>query len=116
MIEGLGTDRRPHTQPSSGRRRSLMTPLSPPSWLYPPLTPTQRRGLPLAEDVSAPEVAAMTTGFTGADLANMVNEAALLAGRESKEKVGQSGGGGQASQTCGSPRLLVPFQSFNVAF
>ena len=29
-----------------------------------------------------------TTGFTGADLANLVNEAALLAGRRSKLQVG----------------------------
>merc|ERR1719399_2760103 len=42
----------------------------------------QRQGLPLAEGVSMEAVAAQTTGFTGADLANLVNEAALLAGRE----------------------------------
>ena len=36
----------------------------------------------------------MTTGFTGADLANLVNEAALLAGRGSKTKVGDWGGEG----------------------
>lgn len=34
----------------------------------------QRRGLPLAEDVSVDEIAKMTMGFTGADLANLVNE------------------------------------------
>jgi SpoVK/Ycf46/Vps4 family AAA+-type ATPase len=34
----------------------------------------QRQGLPLAADVSVEEVATMTTGFTGADLANLVNE------------------------------------------
>jgi len=34
----------------------------------------QRRGLPLAPDVQVDEIAAMTTGFTGADLANLVNE------------------------------------------
>ena len=31
-----------------------------------------------------------TTGFTGADLANLVNEAALLAGREGKAEVGSA--------------------------
>jgi ATP-dependent Zn protease len=34
----------------------------------------QRRGLPLAPDVHVEEIAAMTMGFTGADLANLVNE------------------------------------------
>jgi SpoVK/Ycf46/Vps4 family AAA+-type ATPase len=34
----------------------------------------QRRGLPLADDVSIEEIATMTMGFTGADLANLVNE------------------------------------------
>jgi cell division protease FtsH len=41
----------------------------------------ERRNLPLSEGVSIEDIAAMTTGFTGADLANLVNEAALLAGR-----------------------------------
>lgn len=47
------------------------------------------RGLPLADDVSVESVAAATTGFTGADLANLVNEAALLAGRANHSKVTQ---------------------------
>ncbi len=47
----------------------------------------QRRGLPLANDVNISSLAGGTTGFTGADLANLVNEAALLAGRRSKAAV-----------------------------
>ncbi|KAK9840743.1 hypothetical protein WJX81_001655 [Elliptochloris bilobata] len=47
-----------------------------------------RRALPLATDVALGDVARMTTGFTGADLANLVNEAALLAGRGDKGEVG----------------------------
>ncbi|KAG6681188.1 hypothetical protein I3842_13G079500 [Carya illinoinensis] len=39
--------------------------------------------LPLA-NVDLGDIASMTTGFTGADLANLVNEAALLAGRQKK--------------------------------
>ena len=37
---------------------------------------------PLAEDVSLTQVAQGTAGFTGADLANLLNEAALLAARQ----------------------------------
>ncbi len=39
------------------------------------------RNKPLAEDVSLAEVAKATSGFTGADLENLMNEAALLAAR-----------------------------------
>jgi cell division protease FtsH len=41
----------------------------------------------LAPDVDLEQVAAMTTGFTGADLANLVNEAALLATRRRAKEV-----------------------------
>nr|QKY65073.1 chloroplast ATP-dependent zinc metalloprotease FTSH7/9 [Passiflora biflora] len=43
--------------------------------------------LPLGLDVELGDIASMTTGFTGADLANLVNEAALLAGRKNKSLV-----------------------------
>ena len=42
----------------------------------------------LGEDVDLHKIAARTPGFVGADLANLVNEAALLAARKNKEKVG----------------------------
>ena len=41
----------------------------------------------LAEDVKIEEVAALTPGFTGADLANLVNEAALVATRRGGDHV-----------------------------
>ncbi|MDT8334889.1 MAG: ATP-dependent zinc metalloprotease FtsH [Desulfurivibrionaceae bacterium] len=45
------------------------------------------RKIPLAEDVDFTVIARGTPGFSGADLENMVNEAALLAAREEAEKV-----------------------------
>ncbi|GAB5387813.1 MAG: ATP-dependent zinc metalloprotease FtsH [Alphaproteobacteria bacterium] len=46
------------------------------------------RKVPLASDVDAKVLARGTPGFSGADLANMVNEAALLAARTNKRAVG----------------------------
>lgn len=43
---------------------------------------------PLGEDVSLAEIAKTTSGFTPADLENLLNEAALLAARRKKEKIG----------------------------
>jgi len=43
---------------------------------------------PMAEDVNLEILAKRTPGFTGADLANMVNEAALLTARRGKTKIG----------------------------
>ncbi|MBM3450964.1 MAG: ATP-dependent zinc metalloprotease FtsH, partial [Armatimonadetes bacterium] len=48
------------------------------------------RGKPLAEDVKVEVLAKRTPGFSGADLANLVNEAALLTARRNKKKVGMS--------------------------
>lgn len=45
------------------------------------------RGKPLADDVNLNELAKITPGFTGADLENLLNEAALLAARSNKTKV-----------------------------
>jgi cell division protease FtsH len=48
------------------------------------------RKVPLAEDVAIEKIARSTPGFAGADLENLVNEAALLAARNAKEKVGMA--------------------------
>ncbi len=48
------------------------------------------RKIKMEENVSLEKIAAMTPGFTGADLANLVNEAALLATRRGAEAVSLS--------------------------
>ena len=45
------------------------------------------RNKPLAEDVDLAQVARGTPGFTGADLENLLNEAALLTGRQDKPAI-----------------------------
>lgn len=47
------------------------------------------RGMPFEPDVDLRKIAQETPGFSGADLANVINEAALLAGRHSESKIGQ---------------------------
>jgi cell division protease FtsH len=46
------------------------------------------RRIPLTPDVDLSTIARQTPGFTGADLANLANEAALLAAREGRQSVG----------------------------
>src|SRR5918995_1278670 len=48
------------------------------------------RGKPLEEDVSVENLARQTPGFSGADLENLVNEAAILAARRNKKTIGRS--------------------------
>ncbi len=45
------------------------------------------RGKPIAGDVNFEEIAARTAGLTGADLSNVVNEAAILAGRDQQVSI-----------------------------
>jgi cell division protease FtsH len=47
------------------------------------------KGKPLASEINLDTLAAGTPGFTGADLANLVNEAALLAARRGHRQIGQ---------------------------
>jgi len=45
------------------------------------------RGKPLAKNVSLKKIAERTPGFSGADLSNLANEAAILAARREKDKI-----------------------------
>jgi cell division protease FtsH len=47
------------------------------------------RGKPIARDIDLDTLAAGTPGFTGADLSNLINEAALLAARNGKKMIEQ---------------------------
>ena len=46
------------------------------------------RNKPLASDVNFKVIARMTAGFSGADIANLLNEAAILAARQNKSTIG----------------------------
>ena len=48
------------------------------------------KGKPLGPDVSLKNIASLTAGFTGADLENLLNEAALLAARRKKKAITMS--------------------------
>ena len=48
------------------------------------------RGKPLAPDVDLGVIARQTAGLTGADLANLCNEAAIFAGRSNAQYIGQA--------------------------
>lgn len=47
------------------------------------------KGKPLSDDINLEEVAQTTAGFTGADLENLVNEAAIFAARDNKKIIEQ---------------------------
>jgi cell division protease FtsH len=48
------------------------------------------RNKPLAKDVKLDSIAKFTTGFTGADLENLLNEAALISARRNQKEIGMA--------------------------
>ena len=50
------------------------------------------RGKPIADDVRLDLVAKRAIGFSGASLANLMNEAAIVAARRDKTEIGYRGG------------------------
>ena len=78
------------------------------------------RGKPLAEDVSLRTVAKETPGFSGAELANLLNEAAILAARRQKKRITQAEVEEAVDRVMAGPerksRLLVGREKEIVAF
>jgi cell division protease FtsH len=74
----------------------------------------------IASDVNAEAIAALTPGFTGADLANLVNEAALLATRRNAEAVAMDDFNQAIERIIAGlekrNRLLIPKERETVAF
>ena len=78
------------------------------------------RSKPLADDVALDVIAKRTPGFTGADLANLANEAALLAAREREKKIYMRNFEEAAERVMAGPqkksRVLTEFEKRVVAF
>ena len=64
------------------------------------------RGKPLSSDLELPMVAKRTTGFSGASLANLMNEAAIVAARNGKTEIGYDEARAAPPPPC--PPLLLP--------
>ncbi len=75
---------------------------------------------PLAPDVDLKEIAKQTPGFVGADLANLLNEAALLAARRNKDQIDASDMDEAEDRVIAGPakrdRVVSPEERRTVAF
>ena len=65
--------------------------------------------IPLAEDVDISVLARGTPGFSGADLANLVNEAALFAARQNKRLVDMLWGHRSERRSDSPDQMQLPF-------
>jgi cell division protease FtsH len=78
------------------------------------------RKVNLADGVSLDDVAALTPGFSGADLANLVNEAAIVATRRSAEEVTMNDFTAAIERIVAGlekkSRILIPFERELVAY
>jgi cell division protease FtsH len=76
--------------------------------------------LKLAADVKLEDIAALTPGFTGADLANLANEAAVLATRRGAEAIGMDDFTGAVERIIAGlekkSRILIPRERRIVAY
>jgi len=77
------------------------------------------RGIKLAAEVDLKSIARQTPGFSGADLANLCNEAALLAARNDKESVGMKEMEAAIERVMAGPerksRVISPYEKSIVA-
>ena len=78
------------------------------------------KGKPLAEDVDLSLIARRTPGFTGADLANVLNEAALLTARQDEKKITAATIDEAIDRVIGGPqkksRLMQDRERLNTAY
>jgi cell division protease FtsH len=78
------------------------------------------KNLKLAEDVRLEDIAALTPGFTGADLANLANEAAVLATRRGAQSIGMTDFTGAVERIVAGlekkSRILIPRERRIVAY
>jgi cell division protease FtsH len=78
------------------------------------------RGKPLAEDADLQIIARRTPGFTGADLANLVNEAALLSARSGKKEISMASLEDAIDRVIGGPerktRLMGETEKRTIAY
>ena len=78
------------------------------------------KGMPLANDVNLEVLARRTSGFTGADLANLINEAALLSARRSETQIRQQAMEDSIERVIAGPekksRVISPFERKLVSY
>ena len=78
------------------------------------------KGKPLADDVDLALIARRTPGFSGADLANVLNEAALLTARQNEKKINASTIDEAIDRVIGGPqkksRLMQDRERLNTAY
>ena len=78
------------------------------------------RGKPLEPEIKLETVAKQTPGFSGADLANLVNEAAILAARRNKKRIGMGEMNEAVDRVIAGPerksRVITPIEKRIIAF
>ncbi|MFA7296546.1 MAG: ATP-dependent zinc metalloprotease FtsH [Dehalococcoidia bacterium] len=78
------------------------------------------KGKPLEAEVKLETIAKQTPGFSGADLANLVNEAAILAARRNKKRIGMSEMNEAVDRVIAGPerksRVITPIEKKIIAF
>ncbi|MGE0135699.1 MAG: ATP-dependent zinc metalloprotease FtsH [Dehalococcoidia bacterium] len=78
------------------------------------------RGKPLEPEIKLETVAKQTPGFSGADLANLVNEAAILAARRNKKRIGMGEMNEAVDRVIAGPerksRVITPLEKKIIAF